>query len=231
MHPFFDSLLHLTVLTFSSTARKISASFISLGCFVRTYPPFVPLMLFTIFFFFNFKKIYGLDDKLLNQVENYLNQFNNISSQFIQSSSIGDQGSGKIFISKPGKLRIEYKKDNKFLIIADGKWLHYFDTDLNEIQSIIIEKSPAWILLKKNINLKQDFNIKKLEKKKGKITLTISDKNIENIEEIKLIFSVNPIRLKKWIITDNQEIETTVALLNIKKEKKFKPKTFELIKN
>ena len=189
------------------------------------------LYIFLIFFFFNFKKIYGLDDKLLNQVENYLNQFNNISSQFIQSSSIGDQGSGKIFISKPGKLRIEYKKDNKFLIIADGKWLHYFDTDLNEIQSIIIEKSPAWILLKKNINLKQDFNIKKLEKKKGKITLTISDKNIENIEEIKLIFSVNPIRLKKWIITDNQEIETTVALLNIKKEKKFKPKTFELIKN
>ena len=189
------------------------------------------LYVFLIFFFFNFKKIYGLDDKLLNQVENYLNQFNNISSQFIQSSSIGDQGSGKIFISKPGKLRIEYKKDNKFLIIADGKWLHYFDTDLNEIQSIIIEKSPAWILLKKNINLKQDFNIKKLEKKKGKITLTISDKNIENIEEIKLIFSVNPIRLKKWIITDNQEIETTVALLNIKKEKKFKPKTFELIKN
>ena len=189
------------------------------------------LYILLIFFFFNFKKIYGLDDKLLNQVENYLNQFNNISSQFIQSSSIGDQGSGKIFISKPGKLRIEYKKDNKFLIIADGKWLHYFDTDLNEIQSIIIEKSPAWILLKKNINLKQDFNIKKLEKKKGKITLTISDKNIENIEEIKLIFSVNPIRLKKWIITDNQEIETTVALLNIKKEKKFKPKTFELIKN
>ena len=75
---------------------------------------------------------------------------------------------GKFSISKPGKLRIEYKKDNKLLIVADGKWLHYFDTDLNEIQSIIIQKSPAWILLKKNINLKNDFNIKKLEKKKRK---------------------------------------------------------------
>ena len=188
------------------------------------------LYIFLIFFFFQ-KKIFSLDEKLLNQLENYLNQFNNISSQFIQSSSNGSQETGEILISKPGKLRIEYKKNNKLLIVADGKWLHYFDMDLNEIQSVIIEKSPAWILLKKNINLKNDFNIYKLIKKSGKITLTLVDKNIENIEKIELIFSVNPIELKKWIITDNQEIETTVALLNIKKEKKFKTKTFKLIEN
>ncbi len=188
------------------------------------------LYIFLIFFIYQ-KKIFSLDEKLLNQLENYLNQFNNISSQFIQSSSNGSQETGEILISKPGKLRIEYKKNNKLLIVADGKWLHYFDMDLNEIQSVIIEKSPAWILLKKNINLKNDFNIYKLIKKSGKITLTLVDKNIENIEKIELIFSVNPIELKKWIITDNQEIETTVALLNIKKEKKFKTKTFKLIKN
>ena len=189
------------------------------------------LYIFLIFFFFNENKIFAADEKLLKQIETYLNQFDNISSQFIQSSSIGSQETGEILISKPGKLRIEYKKDNKLLIVADGKWLHYFDTDLNEIQSIIIEKSPAWILLKKNINLKNDFNIHKLIKKSGKITLTLVDKNIENIEKIELIFSVNPIELKKWIITDNQQIETTVALLNIKKEKKFKTKTFKLIEN
>ena len=189
------------------------------------------LYIFLIFFFFNEKKIFGVDEKLLNQIENYLNQFDNISSQFIQSSSIGSQETGEILISKPGKLRIEYKKDNKLLIIADGKWLHYFDTDLNEIQSIIIQKSPAWILLKKNINLKNDFNIKKLEKKNGKITLTLVDKNFENIEKIELIFSANPIELKKWIIIDNQEVETTVGLLNIKRKKKFNPKIFKLIKN
>ena len=188
------------------------------------------LYIFLIFFIYQ-KKIFSLDEKLLNQLENYLNQFNNISSQFIQSSSNGSQETGEILISKPGKLRIEYKKNNKLLIVADGKWLHYFDMDLNEIQSVIIEKSPAWILLKKNINLKNDFNIHKLIKKSGKITLTLVDKNIENIEKIELIFSVNPIELKKWIITDNQEIETTVGLLNIKRKKKFSPKTFKLIIN
>ena len=186
---------------------------------------------FFLIFFFIQKISIALDEKLIKQIENYLNKINNVSSQFIQSSTSGSEEMGKILISKPGKLRIEYKKNKKLLIIADGKWLHYFDTDINEIQSIIIEKSPAWILLKKNINLKKDFNINKLEKKRGKITLTIIDKNIENIDKIELIFSSSPIKLKKWIITDIDETETTVALLNIKKIKKFKPKTFELIEN
>ena len=181
--------------------------------------------------FFLTKKVSSFDNNLLNQLENYLNQLDNISSQFIQSSTNGSEESGKILISKPGKLRIEYKKSKEFLIVADGMWLHYFDTELNEIQSVIIEKSPAWILLKKNIDLKNDFNINKLEKKSGKITLTLVDKNIENIKKVELIFSSHPIKLKKWIVTDNHEIETTVALLNIIKKKNFKPKTFELIRN
>ena len=187
------------------------------------------LYTFLVFCFFT-KKISSFDNKLLNQLENYLNQLDNISSQFIQSSTSGSEETGKILISKPGKLRIEYKKSKELLIVADGKWLHYFDTELNEIQSVIIEKSPAWILLKKNLDLKNDFNISKLEKKSGKITLTLVDKNIENIEKVELVFSSNPIKLKKWVVTDTQEIETTIALLNIIIKKKFKPKTFELIR-
>ena len=68
-----------------------------------------------------------------------------------------------------------------------------------------------------------------IEKKKGKIILSIIEKNIENVNKINLIFSVNPIQLKKWSIIDHQNNETTVALLNIKKIKKFNPKVFELI--
>ena len=188
------------------------------------------LYTFLVFCFLT-KKISSFDNKLLNQLENYLNQLDNISSQFIQSSTSGSEETGEILISKPGKLRIEYKKSKELLIVADGKWLHYFDTELNEIQSVIIEKSPAWILLKKNLDLKNDFNISKLEKKSGKITLTLVDKNIENIEKVLLVFSSNPIKLKKWVVTDTQEIETTIALLNIIIKKKFKPKTFELIRN
>ena len=51
-------------------------------------------------------------------------------------------------------------------------------------------------------------------------------------KKIELVFSASPIGLKKWIVTDYQEVETTIALLNIiNKKKKFNPKNFKLIVN
>ena len=168
----------------------------------------------------------SLDNERIKKIEDYLNKLNNISSNFIQINSDGLKVKGKLFLSKPGKLRIEYEKKENPLIIADGKWLHYFDMELNEIQSVTIEKSPAWILLKKKVNLKKDFKIEALNKKNNKTFITLSDKDSENIKTIKLIFLNKPLTLKGWMIIDSNEIQTTVSLLKIKKINKFNSKTF-----
>ena len=172
----------------------------------------------------------SLDNERIKKIEDYLNKLNNISSNFIQINSDGLKVKGKLFLSKPGKLRIEYEKKENPLIIADGKWLHYFDIELNEIQSVTIEKSPAWILLKKKVNLKKDFKIETLNEKNNKTFITLSDKDSENIKTIKLIFLNKPLTLKGWMIIDSNEIQTTVSLLKIKKINKFNSKTFQLIK-
>ena len=172
----------------------------------------------------------SLDNERIKKIEDYLNKLNNISSNFIQINSDGLKVKGKLFLSKPGKLRIEYEKKENPLIVADGKWLHYFDIELNEIQSVTIEKSPAWILLKKKVNLKKDFKIETLHKKNNKTFITLSGEDLENIKTIKLIFLNKPLTLKGWTIIDSNEIQTTVSLLKIKKINKFKSKTFQLIK-
>ena len=172
----------------------------------------------------------SLDNERIKKIEDYLNKLNNISSNFIQINSDGLKVKGKLFLSKPGKLRIEYEKKENPLIVADGKWLHYFDMELNEIQSVTIEKSPAWILLKKKVNLKKDFKIETLNKKNNKTFITLSDKDLENIKTIKLIFLNKPLTLKGWSIIDSNEIQTSVSLLKIKKINKFNSKTFQLIK-
>ena len=172
----------------------------------------------------------SLDNERIKKIEDYLNKLNNISSNFIQINSDGLKVKGKLFLSKPGKLRIEYEKKENPLIVADGKWLHYFDIELNEIQSVTIEKSPAWILLKKKVNLKKDFKIETLNKKNNKTFITLSNKDLENIKTIKLIFLNKPLTLKGWMIIDSNEIQTTVSLLKIKKINKFNSKTFQLIK-
>jgi len=196
------------------------------------------LKLFKFYIFFSIiffsillnNDLLSLDNERIKKIEDYLNKLNNISSNFIQINSDGLKVKGKLFLSKPGKLRIEYEKKESPLIIADGKWLHYFDIELNEIQSVTIEKSPAWILLKKKVNLKKDFKIETLNKKNNKTFITLSNKDLENIKTIKLIFLNKPLTLKGWMIIDSNEIQTTVSLLKIKKINKFNSKTFQLIK-
>ena len=56
------------------------------------------------------KNLLSLDNPEIKEIENYLNKLNNITSNFIQTNSNGLKAEGKIFLSKPGKLRIEYKK-------------------------------------------------------------------------------------------------------------------------
>ena len=191
---------------------------------------FLKILFSILFFFIANKNLLALNQNLLDKIDVYLNNLNNITANFIESSSEGHMTEGIIYLSKPGKLRIEYKKKESPLIVADGKWIHFFDIELNEIQSVGIKKSPAWILLKEKVNLNKDFEVKTIKKELGKIIINISNKDFENINEIKLVFSSSPIALKKWIILDSQDIETTVSLTNIKEKQKFNPKTFILLK-
>ena len=57
INTFFECFSHPIVFTFSSNAKKISDNLICFGFFTKTYPPLIPLVLFTILFLFSFKKI------------------------------------------------------------------------------------------------------------------------------------------------------------------------------
>ena len=55
----------------------------------------------------------------VNDVLKYLSQFHSLQTDFIQINNNGSISSGKIFLKRPGKIRIEYK-DQPLLIISDG---------------------------------------------------------------------------------------------------------------
>ena len=45
----------------------------------------------------------------LSQIELYLNNIKNLSAKFVQETSDGNIAEGKFFLSRPGKMRIEYE--------------------------------------------------------------------------------------------------------------------------
>jgi len=160
------------------------------------------------------------------RIETYFDSIRTLSGRFYQISSLGEIAEGKIYLSRPGKLRIEYNPPVPILIIADGQKLTYYDSELKSINTFRIEATPAYILLRDKLDLGTDIEVIGFDRGKGVIRLTILDKENPDIGRLTLVFADKPLSLKKWIVIDPQGVTTTVALLDTTTGMELKPHLF-----
>ena len=177
------------------------------------------LKTFVIFIIANFVLFKSLADNVYNKdfnhVKEYLNNLNSLEADFFQVSSDGNIKEGKIFLSLPGKLRISYKIPNNLLITSNGFWLTVQDKKLKQTNNFPLNQTPLNLFLNKKLSFNQnEFKIK-FEQKSGIITLTFSDNQKLNSSIFKLIFTNTPLKLKKWVIIDEFNNETSVLLQNL----------------
>ena len=67
------------------------------------------------------------------KIQNYLNSFKNISSDFIQTDTENEKSTGKFFISKPGLLKWQYLKPDRISILYKNGTTYYVDHELDQI--------------------------------------------------------------------------------------------------
>ena len=163
--------------------------------------------------------LYAYADNLNNRnftyVKEYLNNLNSLEADFLQVSSDGDIKEGKIFLSIPGKLRISYKNPDNLLITSNGFWLTVQDKKLKQTNNFPLNQTPINLFLNKKLNFNEDEFKIKFEKRSGITTLIFSDNQKLNSSMFKLIFTNTPLRLKKWVIIDEFNNETSVLLQNL----------------
>ena len=170
------------------------------------------------------------DAKLRKNIEKYVNSLQSISGNFNQISSNGAKDSGKFYIQKPGRMRLEYK--SPILLVADGSSIVYFDKKLDQISYIAQESNPASIILNGNIDLtsdKPDAKITNITKNKNdilEIELTLID--AKQTGKITILFNEKPLSLIGWKIKDAQGITTTITLSNIKPETNLSSSLFKI---
>ena len=157
----------------------------------------------------------NLDNRNFTYVKEYLNNLNSLEADFLQVSSDGDIKEGKIFLSIPGKLRISYKNPENLLITSNGFWLTIQDKKLKQTNNFPLNQTPINLFLNKKLNFNEDEFKIKFKKRSGIITLIFSDNQKLNSSMFKLIFTNTPLRLKKWVIIDEFNNETSVLLQNL----------------
>ena len=86
------------------------------------------------------------------RIEDYLSQLQTLKARFLQISSDGGFAEGDLFISRPGKMRIDYDPPMPILIVADGRFLVFYDEELDQISYVPLGSTPASILTRDNVS-------------------------------------------------------------------------------
>lgn len=150
----------------------------------------------------------------LSRVERYLNDIQTMKARFVQVSSNGAYAEGEVYLDRPGHLRFDYDPPTPVLMIANGLSLLYYDKELKEATFLPLWETPLWFLIREEVRLDENVEIVGIEEALGTLRITLRDAESPEGGAVTLIFSDEPLSLKKWEITDPQGIETQVSLVN-----------------
>jgi len=141
---------------------------------------------------------------------------------------MGGYSEGDLYISRPGKMRIEYKPPVPVLIIADGQWLIYNDKELEQVNYVDLKSTPAGVLVADKVSFTDgDYKVRKIQRRANTLRVQVTKKADSYEGAVTLIFSDHPLILKKWAVTDAQGVQTTISLLGPKFGLPLDPELFK----
>ena len=145
-------------------------------------------LIFTFFIFiFIHKNV--LCNANQEMVIKYLTNFDTLESDFIQINNDGATTTGKILITRPGKIRIQYN-ENPLLIISDGKRLATINKSIQNITYYNLKDVPVSLLLYKNFE-KEKILIKETKEYENLIKITLLNTQVDNNNFVEIVFEKN----------------------------------------
>ena len=168
-----------------------------------------------------------VDKKIVENVEQYLNSITGLQGNFTQVSNNNKQ-SGVFSMLRPGRVRLDYKK-SPIQLIADGRDLYFYDKSLDQITTVPLTSTPAGILVRKNIDLRNaDIVVSETNEDKKTVSLKMHLRNQEGLGYMIVNFDKSPIRLNSWSVVDATSNQTDVYFNDLKTKTDFVKNYFQL---
>lgn len=169
------------------------------------------------------------DYEVIQKINAYFNGMTNLSGVFVQTDPDTKQKHGKFYMARPGKVRFDYAAPSQLKIISDGEYLAIEDHDLNTTDRYPIDMTPFRLLLADSVDLTRDANILAIEQGPADVVVAVEDKK-GGSGRIRLFFNKPDMRLREWIITDAQGLDTRIQIANLEQNKQLAADLFEFSK-
>jgi outer membrane lipoprotein-sorting protein len=163
----------------------------------------------------------------IERAETYLNAITTLKARFLQVSPNGTSIEGDLYLSRPGKLRLQYDPPSPLLVVADGTFLVVHDSQLGEPSWLPLNSTPAGVLVRANLKLQGgDVAVTRVIRLPGVVRISLVEVEDPAAGEITLVFSDRPFMLRQWQVKDAQHQVTTVSLFEAQSGLTLDPKLF-----
>ena len=146
------------------------------------------------------------------RVEAYLNSIQTLKARFLQVGPDGGLSEGNFYLRRPGRLRFEYDPPIPVLMVADGTWVVFYDSEIEQVTRVPLNSTPLAVLVRDQIRLQGSVTVTRVERATGTLRLTLLDSDAPDQGSITLVFSDRPLALRQWLVRDPQGLETTIAM-------------------
>jgi outer membrane lipoprotein-sorting protein len=168
------------------------------------------------------------DSADLKRIETYLDGMKTLTARFEQTNEDGSGADGKVFLSRPGKMRFEYAPPTKLTIISNGDYVAVDDKDVKQVQFYPVDSTPAWFLLREGIKLSGDVTVTRFERGPKTLRVTCVQTKDPQSGSITMVFADDPLSLRQWSVLDQQGRTTSVALTEAEAGGTLDPALFKL---
>lgn len=167
------------------------------------------------------------DQTAIARIEDYLNGIRTMQARFTQVSDTGGFAEGDFYLSRPGRMRVEYDT-LPYLYVADGTWLTYYDRELGQRSDVLLGSTLADFITRRNVRLSGDVIVTGLRRNAQSTEVDLVQADDPGQGSLTLVFDSDPLRLRRWVVTDAQNIRTEVALSDVRTDVQLRNNLFSV---
>jgi outer membrane lipoprotein-sorting protein len=169
----------------------------------------------------------------LAEIQKYLNDMTTFESDFIQIDKYGGGSFGHFLLKRPFLMKMDYTDPATRAIIAKDDKILCYDKELKEKTITSMHSYPLSFLLERRINLLKNLEVLSIQSGDDFLSVKLARKSKDAEGAITLIFSKNPLTLRKWIVFSDRNDESPsrsveISLVNWKSRHPISDKEFEL---
>lgn len=149
----------------------------------------------------------------LSAISDYLNGLKTAQGPFTQINDDGSLSTGTLYIHRPGRMRFEYDPPNGAVVLAGGGAVTIHDPKSNQPpENYPLRRTPLSIILARRVDLGRANMVVGHEFDGTATVVTAQDPENPEYGSIDLLFTADPVELRKWVIHDGSGGQTTVVM-------------------